>query len=472
MIFLVLGLPLAGGGLELILSKNGLRNAVLFFVALAHLICVASFWLSPPQAVVNDFLGLDSFGLLILSIVSVLFFAVSFYAAGYVGNEKGRSNRVFTACLLFLLFSMTLVSVSQHLGFFWVAVASTTLMSAPLINFHHRPQTLEATWKFLVIGSVGIALALLGTFFLAISALQIKSLVLSDVLAQAALLSTPWLKVAVIFLVVGYGTKMGLVPMHGWKPDAYGEAPGPVGALLAGGVTNCAFLAFLRISQICDAANQTEFLRPILLALGIVSIAFASFFMLGQMDFNRLLAYSSIEHMGILILGIGLGGSGLYGSLFHAVNNAFSKGLIFLLSGNLYQKYHSKCITDIHGVVKAFPFTGGLLMVALLAVTGIPPFGTFFSEFMILTAALTSRHYGLAFFYLLFLSIVFIAMTSTVLKMARGLPEDGGVSRTQKESWITTISPLFLAGVALLLGLYVPSFLDQALRKSSALLGS
>jgi hydrogenase-4 component F len=323
-----------------------------------------------------------------------------------------------------------------------------------------------------VIGSVGIALALLGTFFLTISAIQIKSLILSDMLSQASLLSTSWLKVGVIFLVIGYGTKMGLVPMHSWKPDAYGEAPGPVGALLAGGLTNCAFLAFLRIYQICFAAGQIEFLKPILLVFGIVSIALASFFMLGQVDFNRLLAYSSIEHMGILVLGLGLGELGLYGSLFHAVNNAFSKGLIFLVSGNLYQQYQSKQIRDIHGVLRAFPFTGWLLIVALLAVTGIPPFGTFFSEFMILNAMLTSRHYGLAFFYLLFLSIVFIAMASAILRMARGLPEKVEMRHSQKESWMTTISPLFLAGIALFLGLYVPSFLHQALLKSSALLGN
>ena len=194
--------------------------------------------------------------------------------------------------------------------------------------------------------------------------------------------------------------------------------------------------------------------------------------MIGQIDFNRLLAYSSIEHMGILVLGLGLGGLGLYGSMLHAVNNAFSKGLIFLVSGNLYQQYQSKRIRDIQGVLRVFPWTGGLLLAAFLAVTGIPPFGTFFSEFMILSAALANRQYALAFFYLLFLSIVFIAMASVVLKMARGLPENREVNRIQKESWITTIPPLFLAGIALLLGLYVPSFLNQALEKSSALLGS
>ncbi|MFA6549700.1 MAG: proton-conducting transporter membrane subunit, partial [Candidatus Margulisiibacteriota bacterium] len=269
----------------------------------------------------------------------------------------------------------------------------------------------------------------------------------------------------------GYGTKMGLVPMHNWKPDAYGEAPGPVGALLSGGLTNCAFLAFLRIIQISNASHQMEFLRPVLLALGILSIGVASFSMLRQIDFNRLLAYSSIEHMGILILGVGLGGVGIYGSLYHAVNNAFSKGLIFLIAGNLYQKFRSKQIRNICGAQRALPVTGGLLLVALLAVTGIPPFGTFFSEFMILNAALAAKHYVIAFFYLAFLSLAFIAMAAAILRMARGSPEEVGVARAQKESWTTIISPLFLAGAALLLGFYVPPFLDQILTKPSGVLG-
>lgn len=471
MIFMVMGLPLFAGGLVFILPRNGQRNVVLFCAAVSHLLLVASFWIYPPPGVLNGFFALDSLGIIILSIVSVLFFAVSLYTPAYLANEEGRSNHVFNGCLLFLLFAMTAVTLSRHLGLFWVAVEFTTLMSAPLINFHRRPQGLEATWKYLMIGSVGIALALLGTFFLAISAIQIKSLVLEDVLGQASLLSTPWLKLGVIFLAVGYGTKMGLVPMHSWKPDAYGESPGPVGAFLAGGLTNCAFLAFLRIYQICHAAGQEEFLRPILLTLGVLSIALASFSMLGQVDFNRLLAYSSIEHMGILILGLGLGGLGIYGSLFHAVNNAFSKGLIFLISGNLYQKYQSKRISHIHGVVRALPWTGGLLIVALLAVTGIPPFGTFFSEWMILSAALTGRHYGIAFFYLVFLSIVFIALVNVFLRMARGIPPAVLEERSAKDSWGTTIPPLLLAGLALLLGIYMPPFLDQALKQSSALLG-
>ncbi|MBI1869586.1 MAG: hydrogenase [Chlamydiae bacterium] len=471
MIFFILGLPLAGGALAFMLPINRSRSILLFCVSLIHLLSVGSFWINRPSSVLSGFLDLDSFGIIVLSIFSLLFFAVSLYLPSYIQNEKGRSNRVFAGYLLLLLFSMTLVSLSQHPGLFWVAVESTTLLTAPLINFHRRALALEATWKYLVICSVGIALALLGTFFLAISAIQLKSLLFNEIVHQASLLSIPWLKLSAIFLAVGYGTKMGLVPMHSWKPDAYGEAPGPVGALLSGGLTNCAFLAFLRLIQICNSADQTEFLRPVLLIFGMASIALAAFSMLGQADFNRLLAYSSIEHMGILILGLGLGGAGFYGSLFHAINHAFSKGLIFLVSGNIYQKYRSKRVDNIQGVLRSSPFTGGFLIAAMFAVTGIPPFGTFFSELMILSAALKAHDYGLAFFYLFFLSIVFIAIANTILKMARGLPPDTWNEHSKNESWGSLLPLLLLGGIVFLLGCYVPSFLDRMLLKSSGILG-
>src|SRR6266478_7430831 len=190
----------------------------------------------------------------------------------------------------------SLIVEAQHLGLMWVALEATTLASAPLIHYNHHARSIEATWKYLLIGSVGIALALLGTFFLAYAALRAglgSSLFFGDLIREAPGLSLPWLHAAFVLLFVGYGTKMGLAPMHTWKPDAYGEAPGLVGALLAGGLTNCAFLAILRFVQICNAAGEGAFARHLLVAMGLVSMAVAGVFMAGQRDYKRMLAYSS-----------------------------------------------------------------------------------------------------------------------------------------------------------------------------------
>src|SRR5262249_38512750 len=220
-----------------------------------------------------------------------------------------RPNRVFCANLFVSLAMMTLVTLSHHLGLMWVAMEATTLASAPFIYFNHNARSLEATWKYLLIGSVGIALALFGSFFLAYSSLKagLESTLLFDQLIQLApKLSPPWLHAAFVLLFIGYGTKMGLAPMHTWKPDAYGEAPSVVGTLLAGGVTSVAFLAILRVYQICRAGSEAEFARHVLVVMGLLSMAVAAVFMVRQRDFKRMLAYSSVEHMGILVLGVGV----------------------------------------------------------------------------------------------------------------------------------------------------------------------
>ena len=212
-----------------------------------------------------------------------------------------RSNRVFTASLLAFIGLITLVIWSHHLGLMWVAIEGTTLVTAPLIYFNNSPRSIEATWKYLLVGSVGIALALLGTFFLAYSLMKgglPAALNFEDFIKSAPFLSKPWLHAAFILLFVGYGTKMGLAPMHTWKPDAYGEAPGVVGALLAGGLTNGAFLALTRVYQICNAAGESVFTSRLLIAMGLFSMAVAGIFMVSQRDFKRMLAYSAIAHAG------------------------------------------------------------------------------------------------------------------------------------------------------------------------------
>ena len=356
------------------------------------------------------------------------------------------------------------------MGLLWIAIEATTLLSASSINYYRTPQSIEATWKFLLISSVGIALGLLGTLFLAISAVSINTVFLDDILNNASFLSPSWLKLSIIFLLVGYGTKMGLAPMHTWKPDAYGEAPAPVGALMSGALTGCGFLAVFRIAQICFHAHLQGFVSPIFILFGILSLGIAAIFIMGQKNFNRMLGYSSVEHMGILVLGIGLGGGGIWASLFHAMNNAFAKGLIFLVAGNLYQNFRSRKVENIQGVVHRLPATGIFLILGLIVITGFPPFGIFYSELLIMKEAILTQRYMVVFFYFLFLSVIFFGFSKGILGMALGRPPDG-LQENKKENFFMIAPLMILAVVLLFSGIFVPDSVYHLLDEASALLG-
>ena len=471
LIFLIL-FPLVIGGSVFILPGQKTRNRALLFAALLHSACVFSFWKFQPAMSLNGFLGLDALGLLVLSVVSVLFLMVSFYLMGYFKNEPDFSHRIFIGFLLFFLSFMTLVTLSRHFGLLLIGIEATTLSSVPLINFVKTRQTIEATWKFLMICLIGVALALLGTYFLAVAGIgNVQSLFIDKLLNHATELSLPWFKMSVIFLLIGCGTKMGLAPMHTWLPDAHSQAPSPVSALLSGCLLNCAFLIILRVGQVCHAAGQAQFFSSMLILLGIISLGVAYVFILGQEDYKRMFAYSSVEHMGILAIGIGLGGAGIYGALLHVINNAFTKGFAFLVTGNLYKQYHSKKVNEVRGVLRRYPVTGIFLLAAFLAVSGVPPFGTFISELIILYEAIAGHHYVVAFFYCLFLALIFIGIAGIILKMIEGCPADETVSKPHKESWSMIMPILFLIGIVLMLGFYIPPFLDNVLQKGAGLLG-
>ena len=357
------------------------------------------------------------------------------------------------------------------MGLLWIAIAATTLLSAPLINYYRTPQSVEATWKYLLISSLGIAMGLLGTLFLAISASSVKTVFLQDIFNNATVLSPSWLKLSIIFLLVGYGTKMGLAPMHTWKPDAYGEAPSPVGALMSGALTGCAFLTIFRVAQICFHAHLQKFVAPIFVLLGILSLGISAVFILGQKDFKRMLGYSSVEHMGILVLGIGLGGGGIWASLLHAVNNAFAKGLIFLVSGNLNQIFRTRKIENIQGVIHKFPVTGLCLLVGLLVITGFPPFGIFYSEFLILKEAMTTNQYWVVLFYLLFLSVIFFGYARIILNMALGQPTESHIHGVKEENFFMVVPLIILLLILFFTGICVPGTLYSLIDEASALLG-
>lgn len=418
----------------------------------------------------SGWLVLDKLGRIALPLASVLFLACSLYVPTYLRLRPERPNRVFCGALLAFLAMMALITESHHLGLMWVALEANTLASAPLLYFNHNPRSLEATWKYLLIGAVGIALALLGSFFLAYAALYAGhdgSLLFDDLVRQAPLLSRPWLHTAFVVLFVGYGTKMGLAPMHTWKPDAYGEAPGLVGALLAGGLTTCAFVALLRFYQICAAAGEGAFARELMVAIGLFSMAVAGVFMARQRDYKRMLAYSSVEHMGILVFGIGIGGLAAFGSLLHLVNNALTKGVMFLAAANIHRAYGSKTIDRVGGALRRVPASAALFLAGFFAVTGSPPFGPFLSEFTILRGTIASGHYGVAAAFLALLFVVFVGMGGTVLAVVQGTPRDDLPEPGFRDSPGTVGPPLALLIAVIVLGVWVPPAIDSALREAA-----
>lgn len=438
-----------------------------------------------------SWLALDAMGLVCLTLCSILFLAAAVYGFEYLKREKqevvhhdfqegvqfiNESESVFASCLLFFLAAMTLTCVSHHLGLFWIAVEGTTLASAPLIYFHRHHRSLEATWKYLLLCSVGIALALLGNFFLAKSvpaAIRHETgLVLTPLLEHAPTLDPAWLLTAQIFLIVGYGTKVGLAPLHNWLPDVYSEAPSLV-ALLSGALANCVFLGILRGHQICTAAGLGAQSCNLLIGFGVASMAAAAVFMIGQQDFKRMLGYSSIEHMGILSLAVGVKAG--YALGLHAACHSLAKAGLFLVAGNLLAAYQSKSTLVARGVNRTMPLQGFLWLCGLLAITGTPPFGAFLSEFSILQAILAQKSWWLAATFLGLLTVIFMAMAYSMLPMTSGShPETIGGRKLDPEAHAPplvsgmSLAPAVLLAGALLLGIYIPAPVNKVFEQSAA----
>jgi hydrogenase-4 component F len=474
MLFTLVLLPLFGAFIAWIVPDNRLRPLILPVVATVHLVLTALLLGNAPPPSPGGWIWLDPLGKVVLLCVSLLFAVCSFYAVGYLSYRQERSNRVLCLGLLVCLSAMGLVTMTQHLGLLWVALETTTVAMAPLIYFNRNARSIEATWKYLMLCSVGIGLALLGLLFLAYStyvAHHDATLLLGTLLQSARDLNPGWLHAAVIFLLVGYGSKMGLAPLHAWKPDAYGEAPGLVGALLAGGLVNCAFLSILRVYQICLASGlEIRFFQQALLVMGLLSMALAAVFMARQADFKRMLAYSSVEHMGILAIGLGLGKGALYGALFHLLNNGLTKGVLFLSSANIHRSYSNKTTNVVKGVLTRLPWSGGLFLAGFIAITGSPPFSPFISEYTIVSSAFIDGHHLVGGLFLLFLGIVFIGMTLTVLPMVMGAPP-GDIEPTDYQDRLLTVGPpLFMMVVILVLGVWPPEFLVTLLKDGAVML--
>jgi hydrogenase-4 component F len=472
----LIAVPALAAALAYRLRSQQARGRLLVGAAFVHVALTWYLWLQSDVSALNGWLSADALGTIVLSLVSLLFFGVAHYATGYIRHHRVQVGPAFVSCLLGFLAAATLVTLSNHLALLWIGMETTTLAIAPLVFDRRDRRSLEAAWKYLVLSSVGIAFALLGIFLLATAqpsgATAGQPLLFNDMIAHAAALDDAWLRIAFVFVAIGFGTKMGLAPMHSWKPDTYSEAPSLVAGLMAGALTSCAFLGLARVSAICFSAGLADFIRPILIAFGLISLLIAAAFIVGQRDVRRLLAYSSVEHMGLLVLGLGLGGVGAYGSVLHTLNNGLTKGTMFLAVGNVVLATGSAASNEIVGLLRRMPKTATLLLVGLFAVTGAPPFGTFISEFIILNGAFGEQHHWIAILTIALLAVIFVGIAAMIIEMVYSPATERDASRAlAPETRQLVLAPAAFAVLVLGLGLYIPARLGSALTTAAQLLG-
>ena len=458
--------PFAAAGLSLLWRSERSRPWLLPVAGTLHAILALWLLVSPGVLAPGAWFGFDAVARAVLPAVSLLFLACAAYGVAYLRVRSERRNYIFITAFLALLGLISLSLQAQHLGLLWIAVDGATLATVPLLHFNGTARAFEATWKYLLVGGTGIALSLLGSFFLGYASLHGGcggDLTFSALTANGSSLSRPWVLAAWVLLLAGYGTKMGLAPMHTWKPDAYGEAPGMVGALLAGGMTTVAFVALLRVKQVMNAAGAGEVTSLTLMVIGLFSMLVAALFLLGTPDFKRMLAYSSIEHMGILSFGAALGGAGVLAALFHVWNNSLTKGALFLSAGNIRRVAGGRTIDEVGGMAWLTPVSARIFVIGLFAVTACPPFGPFFSELSIVRAALIGGYEWAVAMFLSCLLLAFLGMTRLVFAIVDGRPRKAASvsSVPWRETAGVIVPPLLLLCASLWLGLAKPALLGE-----------
>jgi hydrogenase-4 component F len=463
-IFFILGIPLLLALVCLLIKKEQALGILNCFGYLAVLILsvflLKGVALSGTNITFLGFICLDTLSAFFIFAIAVIVFASALYSVGYIKRDIAQAviseKKARRYYLLFNLFccSMFFVPAVNNLGMLWVAIEMTTLISAFLVGFYNKKESVEAAWKYIIICSVGIIFALLGTilfsYAFSISGLS-KSLNWSDMVPVAHILDKNILKIAFIFILVGYGTKAGLAPMHTWLPDAHSQAVAPISALLSGVLLKTAIYAILRFGIIIIKGVGFAYFAHLMILLGVISLIVSSGFILVQKDLKRLLAYSSIEHIGIISIGFGLGTPlACAGALLHVFNHAVTKSLMFFGAGNIVSTYRKHNMNAIRGVAKVLPFTGMMMFLGVFALTGFPPFSIFISEMMIIIAAFNKEAYLIAAILLLFLAVIFGAFINHFAKMLFGnLPR--GLTRVN-EPFTGKLAFLFLGLLICLFG--------------------
>ena len=425
-------------------------------------------------------LYVDHLSAVLLSILAVLTATSMLFSLSYMEKDLANGHitfimlRRYYGLLNVLIFTLISVLTVGNLGLMWVAVEATTLASAFLVAFYFNHSALEAAWKYIMVCTVGICLALLGTTLLYYAQVSVVGSDLNALnwleLKRISMELDPTIvKLAFVFILIGYGTKVGLAPMHTWLPDAHSQAPAPISALLSGVVLSCAAYAILRNLIVVQSVINHEFLQYLLIGFGTFSIAIAIPFILVQHDLKRLLAYSSVEHMGIVMLGIGIGTPlSIYGALLHMMNHAIAKSALFYMAGVITQEYQTKNIARIRGLVSTMPLVGTLFIIAILAITGTPPFGIFISKFIIIEAIFASGRTLLGAGVLLLLAGIFAGMLYYCLAMSFGAKPKYRAA-TVKIGKPALMAMVISVGMVIVTGLYVPTWLNDMLTMAASI---
>ncbi len=461
----------------------------------ACLALAAAVWLTigqlhrPPLRGLGGFLYVDSLSCFFMFTVAVVTVLAAVGSVGYVAAEEaaGRLSgfQVRLYYIFFGLFAALMLASMEtgNLGLLFVLIEASTLASAALVGLEGKASSLEAAWKYVIITSLGVTMALAGTLFLFYSASGLHlaadlRLTWPYLFAHARLLAPDSLRLAFLLAVVGYGTKVGLAPMHTWLPDAHAEAPSPGSAMLSAALLNTGMYAIIRFFAIARAALGPEFPRVVLLVFGFLSVTIGVLFMVRKGNFKRLFAYSSVEHMGIIAVALGFGGVlGLYGALLHTLNHAIAKTVLFLTSGDVALRYRTREAAGVAGLLTAVPLTGAALLLGSVAVLGSPPFGLFISEFTIVRAGFAGASPVLPLLLLLLFAVAFVAFARTTTGMATGEPAlatgaDPAVSPYRGRAvGLTAVLPAAAGLVVLLvLGLWIPAGLGTLISHSIAVL--
>jgi hydrogenase-4 component F len=410
----------------------------------------------------NDYVVLDRASAWVVLCTAIVYFLASIYAVGYMRLLR-EDERLFKFYALFAGFGLTTLigPLMNNIGIYWIAIELTTLVSTFLVAFERVAESMEAAWKYIMVVSAGISLALLGTvlFYWAGSFVLGPTYQMTwAVLTDAAPRMNPALTLLAFLLVlVGYGTKVGLAPMHSWLPDAHSESPAPVSAMLSGALLNTAMIGVARFLSIARAAELGRLPELVLVAFGAFSLLIGALFIVRQQGVKRLMAYSSVEHMGVVALGFGFGGPlGVAGALYHMLNHSLNKSLMFFGAGNMMRAYGTKEIDLIHGVGRRFPTQAALWLAGAVAITGAPPFGLFLSELTIMRAGLKPSFSWAVYAMAVLLIVIFIGFLNHFRVMYyRPAPAEAPPGR-RLSAWCTV--PMWLALAPLLvLGLWWPA---------------